>query len=212
MINLRHIQCVLYILDKTTIITRWSSVLRGLSPFFEIPASIADVYTATRGMKRSFLCAHSRPDALVRSINHDCIAPGSRQHEESSLDVNALAVARNHIRHEQAALPREFTSAGLRFRHGERNGEWQRTNARIDEASVSQSTDRNTYTDAQGERGSCCGNFDANYYRVPYRSVPHNFARTWIDCLDGNDFRLSGHSRIFHYLVFNLFINIVKCS
>jgi len=33
-----------------------------------------------------------------------------RQHEESSLGVNARAT-RNHIRHEQAASPREFMSA-----------------------------------------------------------------------------------------------------
>lgn len=79
-------------------------------------------------MKRS-LCAHSQPRRTRTLYKSRLYRAGPRQHEESSLDVNALGAARNHIRHEQAALPREFTSAGLRFRYGERhdrNGERQR--------------------------------------------------------------------------------------
>lgn len=68
-------------------------------------------------MKRSS-CAHSRARRTRALYKSRLYRAGPRQHEESSLDVNALGAARNHIRHEQAALPREFTSAGLRFRHG----------------------------------------------------------------------------------------------
>lgn len=67
--------------------------------------------------------SRSRLDALVCFYKSRLYRAGPRQHEESSLGVNARA-ARNHIRHEQAAMPREFTSASLRFRHG---GSWRRT-------------------------------------------------------------------------------------
>lgn len=113
---------------------------------------------------------------------------GPRQHEESSLDVNALGAARNHIRHEQAALPREFTSAGLRFRHGaivttddNERGESRRWSDRSLELQIIHIHVQRERKRGR-ERGSCRGNFDANYYLVPYRWSPQlRDARTSID-------------------------------
>lgn len=68
-----------------------------------------------QGDEKSASCihpSHTRPPYKSRLYR-----VGPPQHEESSLGVNARA-PRNHIRHEQAASPREFTSAGLRFRRG----------------------------------------------------------------------------------------------
>lgn len=85
--------------------------------FFLSTCEYRRYYTSYQRMKGSS-CAHSRARRTRALYKSRLYRAGPRQHEESPLDVNALGVARNHIRHEQAALPREFTSAGLRFRHG----------------------------------------------------------------------------------------------